>query len=449
MRKKIILMLLLSLQGFVFAQKQLTLDEAIVIALNKNINLQKSYANLERYESQLKSSYGRLLPNLNANASWSWNRSEYSAGVRYRDDVPVMVPEGSQESRTYSVGVSSSVTLFDGLSNWKSVSQSSKILDAAEYNLERIKQQIVFETTSKFYDVLNYRKVYEVKEENLKWNQKKLETIEEKNKLGATTLADLYQAKVAAGNAELDFVNSKNVYELAVSNFLNYLGVDVLEEIEFPDPSVNDASSFIDAELLMSEYSDLSRMVEIALNTRYDYKTFQLSYESASDGVTIARGDYYPNISARGSFGTSANKLGELNDSKTYSFGLSLNIPIFSGWSTEHSVQAAKVQEKSSLLDLENLEREIKIQLKTTFLELQTAKKRLEVSNNNVIAAEESRKINEEKYALGAGTLLDLLIANSNYFIALQENIKYKFDYLKLKSQLEYYLGNLDVAKYE
>jgi outer membrane protein TolC len=66
------------------------------------------------------------------------------------------------------------------------------------------------------------------------------------------------------------------------------------------------------------------------------------------------------------------------------------------------------------------------------------------VNNKNVLAASENKKINEEKYNLGSNTLLNLLIANSQYVQAQNELINSAFDYLIIKKQMEYLLGTLE-----
>jgi len=73
----------------------------------------------------------------------------------------------------------------------------------------------------------------------------------------------------------------------------------------------------------------------------------------------------------------------------------------------------------------------------------------LNVSENNVAAANENLKIEEEKYSLGSGKLLDVLIANSQYTTALTDLINAQFAYIVLSEQLKYNLGVLDFTMYE
>jgi len=103
----------------------------------------------------------------------------------------------------------------------------------------------------------------------------------------------------------------------------------------------------------------------------------------------------------------------------------------------------------NSKADLSDLERDIKRNIQKTYLDLQAAEKSLEVSKRNVEASEESRRIQQEKYALGSSTLLDVLVANSGYTTAQTNYINSEYAYIVLSEQLKYQLGILDYKKYE
>ena len=135
------------------------------------------------------------------------------------------------ETRNYSVGAGASVDLFDGLSNIANLSQTKNDLESAELFFERVKQDLVFNTINLYYGVVNSQQLLKVKEEDVKWNQKNLETITERNKLGAVTLADVYAQQVRFGNAELEVVRTRNILESSKAELLDYLGLDVLDQL--------------------------------------------------------------------------------------------------------------------------------------------------------------------------------------------------------------------------
>ena len=86
--------------------------------------------------------------------------------------------------------------------------------------------------------------------------------------------------------------------------------------------------------------------------------------------------------------------------------------------------------------------RQIQSDIKKAMLNLESVRKQAEVTQQNVISAEEDRKIAEERYNLGAGTLLDLLIANSNYVKAVSDKVNASYDYVLAKQQVKFAIGS-------
>lgn len=445
MRYYILILFITILTSNIIPQEKLTLENAIGIALHKNSTLLKSESQIKGYESGLQTAYGNFLPTLSAGANWSWSKTDRKGAYI---DANGQVVDGSQQLRSYSLGLGTDWTLFDGLSNFASLSKSEDELESAKFTLERVKQDIVFQTMSLYYEVMYNQRLLQVKEDDLKWNEKNLETIRERNRLGAATLADVYQQEVAKGNAELELIRTENTLQTAKKDLLFYLGIDVLQEYEFSDSLSESEKEIINSNLLQS-YQDITELVDQALNQRYDYKSAILNLESSKSGVTIAQSGHWPSLTADGRYSWFGSTVSEIDKNKELQFGLSLNLPIFLGWSVSNSVQLAEVQSKVSEIELNDLERDIKRQIKTNFLNLQAAQKGLVVSENNIIAARENLKIEEEKYALGSGKLLDVLIANSRYTNALSDLLNSQFAYIVLSQQLKYNLGVLDYKQYE
>ncbi len=448
MRLTFILILAIASFSTTFGQNKLSLDDAIKIALQKNTSLQQVQNNIATFESSKMAAYGNFLPSLGASGSWDWSRNENAASTVNIGGFNFDLPESSTESRTYSVALNSNIVLFDGLSNIASLSQSNNNLESAKLILERLKQEIVFRTISLYYSVIEIEQLLNVRDQDVKQQQKNLETIEERNRLGAVTLADVYQQQVQLGNAELEMIRTQNNLEISKSNLLYFLGLDVLDEYEFSkDLSQEDKLSIItDVE---SDFKRISDLVNQAHSYRKDLISKQLDLESAYDEVTIARSGHFPRLTGSAGFGSSANTFDNIFESKRYSAGLTLSIPIFSGFRVNNLVQFAEVRSMNAELELSDLKRKIKQEIQQSLLDLQAATKALVVSEKNVKAAEENLKIEQEKYSLGAGKLLDVLIANTFYTNAKTNYINTQFNYIRLSEQLKYDLGILDHTMYE
>jgi outer membrane protein len=122
---------------------------------------------------------------------------------------------------------------------------------------------------------------------------------------------------------------------------------------------------------------------------------------------------------------------------------LNLSIPIFSGWSVSDGVEQREIALSNGRVGLRDLERRVVRELQQTLLDLKLAAKSVEVSRKNVAAAEETRKLEQEKYSLGSTTLINLFLANADYVQAQTNLINARFEYLALQADLEFYLGEL------
>lgn len=446
MKKIILLLTLFSITAF--AQKQLTLDEAIKIALQKNPNLIKLENNLAGSEKQLKNAYGQLLPSLGAQAGWSWQRIT-DAGSQQRNFLGeiVNVPPSTVENRSYSAGIGGSVTLFNGLANYANIYQKQNLLKANEYDIAKLKQSIVYQTSDFYFAVLNAEELMRVREENVKYFEKFYESVNERNKLGSVAIADVYSAQVQLGNAELALIQAQNDYDRLKNGLLTFLALNVMDDYSLIDPFNEEKN--IDPNSYLKQFEDIQTLVNVALDNRFDFKSQQLLVKSADDGLTIARSSLFPTLTANYSYGSGAVELSKMFDRKSLSFGMSLSIPIFSNFSTETQIQQAEINKMNQLEDLRSLERQIKIEIKQGYNDLIAAKKSLDVANKNVLASEENRKINLERYNLGSATILEVLQSNRDYIDAMRNRINSVYDFYRKYYNLNNAIGRLDFSKYE
>lgn len=449
MKKYFVFVLVLFLSVVtIFAQKKLTLKEAINIALQKNTTLIKTSNSLKSSKAAIKSAYGRLLPNLNVSGSWNWSRTSDKGGTQIDFfGNQATLPASEIDTRNYSVRAGGGVTLFDGLSNYANIHKSKNSYEAAKYTLKRLKQNIVLTTTELYYSVINAEELLKVREENVNYNKKLLEDIQERNNLGAVAIVDVYTQKVQYGNAQVQYINQKNIYENAKSNLLDYLAIDVLADYDFENPFANVEK--VDTKKYLTRFDDVRVMVNKALNNRYDYFSQKLTLDNKFEDLTIAKSGFYPSLSGNYGLSTNALKTSSLFDRKVWSAGLSLQIPIFSNFSTSTNIQMAEVGIQNAKEDLTALKRRIKIQIKQGWLDLLAAKEAMQVSYESVKSSLENRKINNERYRLGSGTILDVLQSTRDYQNAQSNKIDAEFNFYKLSDKLLNLMGLLDYKQYE
>jgi outer membrane protein len=408
-----------------YSQKVLTLNDAMTIALNQNASVVKGSNSIVSYQAGVKSAYGNLLPNLSLNGGFNWQRITDNSTLTHLDSLgnAQMTGPSKYYSRNWSVSAGGSVTLFNGLSNIASINQSKDNLESAKFALEKLKQDVTLQTITYYTQIISYQKLLKFQEENLSYNEGLLKQIREKFDLKMVSINDVYSQEAQSATSKVSYLQAKNNLEIAKINLLNYLLIDVSQDYQF-DSTV---TAIKDTSLVNS---NIENLYQYALSSRKDYQSMIFELESTKNQLTIARSGLFPSLSANYGFSTSSNDPSDLFNRKVYSFGLSLNIPIFSNWNTENSIQVADIQIQNNRQDLKALELSIKSQVKTAHLNLLTAKQQLEASEVALIASKESWKIGTETYRLGAATYLDLQLSYNNYLQAQFNKISNEYSYL-------------------
>ena len=254
--------------------------------------------------------------------------------------------------------------------------------------------------------------------------------------LSMISIADYYSQEVQTANAESSLLEAKTNYQKARISLLDYLSMDITGDYEF---------NLTDDEKNYADYDDSSfeELSEIALTNRKDYQSKKLELENAESQLTIAKSDYMPSLSGNYGLSTSATAPGDLFNRRVYSVGLSLSLPVFSGWDTEYSVESAKVSIKNAEEELRELERNIKSEVMNVLLDMENAKKQVEVSEKAIKSAEESWKVNKENYEIGNVTYIEMQEAYNNLLSAQNDNVQAIYDYYTTNYELKNIIGEL------
>jgi outer membrane protein len=171
----------------------------------------------------------------------------------------------------------------------------------------------------------------------------------------------------------------------------------------------------------------------------------QANLDAATENRKAARGQYLPSLSlsySRSGTGTDP-RFGLGNDPFTYSgrLAFSLSYPLFNNFQREEDVVRARVAEVNSQAELRDSQLAAVEDLTQNIGALRGASQRVAVQVASVAAAQEDVRVQQQRYNIGASTLLDLITSQAALATAEQALIQARYDYRIARAQLEALIG--------
>jgi outer membrane protein len=421
--------------------KVLTLSKCIDIALENNVTVRQQQFTLEGKQSRVLAAYGSLMPNLGASGSWSRQQNDraqtYISGIGWLDEASRTV------QNSFSAGLGTNITLFNGLANYASLNQAKSDALATESNLERARQTAVLTVQQLYLSVLQLGQQVKVFEDNLKRDQRQLEQIVEKNKIGSVSISNVYQQQVVVAQDDYILIQAQGSYDKAKADLFSYLRLEPTETFELDSSGIPADIDSTEFSAVNAQYADFGKLVAQAMASRQDYQSAVLGLDMAQSGVTIAKASYFPSVGAYFNYGMNSSTLplSTLKDNISSYWGVSINWSLFDRFQTNANIQNAQVSLKIAQDELDQTDLTVRSDIKKALLDLGTAERQVVASQRQIVSATEDRKIQEEKYNLGAATLLELLVANANYTNALNSKVSAVYTYLRARKNLDYVVG--------
>ncbi len=439
MKKSILVIFLCTFSAGAFSQqKVLSLDECVKIALDKNPQLVQNQFYLKIAGKDVLSGVSRFLPSVGTGVGYNHSVAGPSSRLRVdpRSGIPVSERPYEIKSWTSSAGFDISESLFNG-SNIFSLSRAFSLKKGAEYDFERAKQDLIYRVKERYYTLLKSQKLLEVQEETIKSSDESYKRAQVQYEVGKTSKSDVLKAKVLLEQSRLSLIGAQNDLSVAKASLNHVLGFDVNMEIQIMDNTETPDSSiqYEDA------YRNSMKIHPAVLKSKMDVK-------ASKANIGAAGGQFMPTVSAYYGYSWRNERFARINNmfNQDYNWyaGVSLSLPIFTGFSRIADLGKAQLNYQSSKEALAQTEKDVALELKQAYFALEQAKKKISVTQDAEIAAEEDLRLNKEKYNLGSGTMLDLINAQVSYTTSKSDRIQALYDSKIVQARLQKAMGILE-----
>ena len=419
---------------------ELSMDDCIAIALEQSAQVVQGRFNVESAAIQVENARNVFLPTMSA----SYGMSRSLSGPRQGSFVDPATGEitstlgESTTSGSQSLGASFGMDLYNP-SNWVGLASSKLARKAAEMDLDASQQQVVFAVKQGYFSLLQAIELLAVQAEQVAVSEEDLRRAETLFEIRSVPLSDVLTSRATLASARATMIDRENSVELARADLAFAIGLQV-------DVRIEPRSADFTVVPLTLSYEDA---LAAALARRPDLRAQKFSMLQAREDLRGTRYELlHPTVSMSTGYSWQLSANEEFQGPEDlflknygYSLRLSLSLPVFNRFSTQNSIKSQKLSYRQSMEDLEQAKRQVALDIRQAFLNIELYRRSIEANQIAVSAAEESYKLAQERYALGTGTQLERLQAQSSLFAARSDLVQAQFNYHIQLAQLDQAMG--------
>ena len=402
-------------------QVDLTLADAIRRALEVQPAMVQARGDQRNARAGQREAVGAFLPTVSVGGSRT-----NSSSTRYNSQTQQIVTAAG--NTPYAGSLQLSLDLFDGLRNFGNKRSAAATMDAANAGLLNQRFQVTATTAQLFYTALAAEDLVRVAETQVERAKQSRQISVNRFAVGAAIRSDTLTSTVDLGTAQLALLQAQGNLATVQANLGRQIGLDHAVN------AVRDSAlaSLPDTTGLRAEVLDSSPQVRQA----------DAQARAARAQVTVAHAQYWPTLSASYSNGYTGPDPTTQSYFNSWTLRFSLSWTLFDGFGREGNQVSASVQREVA----EAHAADLRLQLNALFTQqaaaLFTASAQIGFADANVAAAAEALRVVQDRYRLGAGTLLDLLTAETNLTQAQVNQVQAHYDYLNARAQLEALVGH-------
>ena len=435
MIKKYIIISLFS-STLIYAQTNdnvLTLQDAVDMAIEKNISIKQSELNLQNSELGKSDAIGNFLPRVSASANHQWN---IGRGINITTNV---IEDITTSFSSMSAGVG--LDVYNGFRNVYQLHRANLEILASQYQLDDMKDDIKLLVANSYLQIMFNKEILKVQKSQLEITKVEYERTKDLIDIGTFSPRQIFEIEASLASQEQNVVQAENNYRNAKLSLAQLLLIDDFNSFEI----ANEDFSIPFSDILTKSPKEI---LNKSMTFRNDIKLAETNISIAEKDIQISKSQLQPSVTSFYQWNTRISyqdNLPSFEDqfdlNKGQGYGLALNIPIFQGKQIRNNVERSKVnldrlknQYEQEKLNLEN-------SINQAYNDLTGAIKLYEASNKTLASLKSAYEDTSDRFLLGAVNSFDFIQSKQRFESAQSENIRAKFDYIFKLKVLEFYFG--------
>lgn len=406
---------------------KITLGEAIRRASLVQPSVISAGGTLRNAQARQRSASGAFLPSLSFNTGLG---RSFSEGPQRVDPNTGQVISGNATNQSITNSISSNVDLFTGFRRGNEKKAANANRGATEASLANVLNNQQLTTTNQFFDALAAEQLLRVREASVRRAEEQLKVSVAKLHAGRGIRPDSLRSVVTLGNAQLQLVNQQSALASAEANLGRQVGADG------PVGAVEDTTLYT----LMTSV-DTAALRQEAMAQAPSVKSAEASAVSARAAVSVAKAGYFPTLNLSANISLNGSRANDYDFLQGRQFNLGLSWPIFNRFQREQSIVSSETSAETAQANAADSRRAVLADLSAALAALQAARLTITITQTSVLAAEEDLRVQQERYRLGAATIVDVLTSQEALNQAEVDAVTARFDYVRARASISALIG--------
>lgn len=472
MRRLLIIVIFISLSIVSFAQQKWNLQSIVDYAMANNINVKLQDVQARIAAINLKQSKLSQYPNANFSTNASVNSGNNQDPTTFSRITQTFLVAGLQ--------LQSSADIFNFYSKRNTIAANNFEAQAANASTDKIKNDIALSAANAYLQILLGKEQENIALVQIQQTQSQLGITRKQVDAGALPELNASQLEAQLAADSVNYINAKGNTTLNILSLKALMNIDPATAFEVDVPSIDKIPVEPIANLLPDYVFD------IALKNLPQQRVNELRLKAAEKNIAATKASMYPTLSAFGSLGSNYNNksrsvtgfnqtttivpvgtvkvngtdytvtspftsfspisskngfTNQLSDNFRQAFGLSLNVPVFSGGSLRSNYERSKLNINTVQLQKEQDNLKLKQDIYQAYNAALIALEKYNAGKKTLAINELNLSYATKRFNVGMLGTFDLITTQNNLLRSKLELAQSQFDFVFKMKVLEFYKG--------
>lgn len=382
---------------------ELTLQDAVQTALDKDIDVLKALEDRKKSDAGKMVAQSALLPSLSLELNYTRKDGNYAlAGQR----------------DAYGASITATQPLYTGGRATALLRQSEFYEISVIETIQNKRETIALVVIEQFSRILHLRENVAAARDSLAFAENHLKEVVKKEALGVANRFEVTRAEQQMSNYRTQLIAAENDLQSARIALLTTLRLDPNSDVEFQ------------GELKYVDYSgDRQDSLSKAMTNRTDLKAAVASLSVQKEEIQVAASGLRPKVDLKASYSWDDPKAANGEDDDDWKVALEVDIPLLDRNETKGRIIQQKAIYRQQELELERLKEAIVSDVAKAWLDLETAREIVNSTSLDLQLASESLRLSQVGYREGVSSQIDVLDAQASYTKVRKEHAAALSDY--------------------